>query len=316
MDRRRLLPVVLAVVCVLTLAFAAATLADPAQSDGGGASAVGSTPEETGPAGSDGSSSARPLTDPGDFVLDLGFCVPFLVSAQFVAIVLLLAVGIWAVVQYRADGFTAAAVVVTIAFPGLFVWLFFTNCTRPDQPERFSILPSDPVPPLRGDESSFGFSQDPGVVVQPTVVLVLLATTLVVGVVGYVVWSGEHEARGEPDPEPEDEGTGTVARVAALGTVAGRAADRLEQTDATENEVYRAWVEMTTYLPVEHPKSSTPAEFASAAVDAGVARDDVADLTRLFEEVRYGGEPVTDERESRAIDALRAIEAEYGETDG
>jgi len=82
-----------------------------------------------------------------------------------------------------------------------------------------------------------------------------------------------------------------------------------------ENEVYRAWREMTGHLDVENPESSTPAEFAAAAESVGMDDAHVAELTDLFREVRYGGAAATDDREQRAIDALRAIESTYGGED-
>jgi hypothetical protein len=78
------------------------------------------------------------------------------------------------------------------------------------------------------------------------------------------------------------------------------------------NEIYRAWLEMTRHLAVDRPRSSTPTEFAEAAVDAGMAREDVRELTDLFELVRYGGEAPTPDRVDRARDALRRIERTYG----
>jgi hypothetical protein len=73
---------------------------------------------------------------------------------------------------------------------------------------------------------------------------------------------------------------------------------------------------MTGYLDVDSPESSTPAEFADAAVDAGMSDGDVDELTRLFEEVRYGGKDPTDDRESRALAALRRIDSEYADDGG
>ncbi|MFD1597698.1 DUF4129 domain-containing protein [Halobellus rarus] len=75
--------------------------------------------------------------------------------------------------------------------------------------------------------------------------------------------------------------------------------------------MYRAWVEMTAHLDLDRPQSSTPGEFAAAAVDAGMDPDDVDELTRLFEAVRYGDERVTDARADRAVAALRRIESAY-----
>jgi len=68
---------------------------------------------------------------------------------------------------------------------------------------------------------------------------------------------------------------------------------------------------MTDHLEVRDPTSSTPAEFATAAVEAGMAREHVDELTELFEAVRYGGADVTEDRERRAVEALRRIEATY-----
>jgi len=114
----------------------------------------------------------------------------------------------------------------------------------------------------------------------------------------------------------ETEGTGSEAPSAtSLGEIAGRAADRIEaDTDQTaaDNEIYRAWQEMTTRLDIEREATTTPREFETRAVEAGLAPDDVQELTALFETVRYGGEAVTDDRERRAVTVLRRIESRYG----
>jgi len=114
------------------------------------------------------------------------------------------------------------------------------------------------------------------------------------------------------EEEAADEGEG--ADVMDLAQAAGRAADRLEEHNAdVDNEVYRAWWEMTSMLDVPNPDSATPGEFAEAAVDVGLGEEDVGELTRLFEEVRYGKRDA-DSREDLAIDVFRNIEAEYGGT--
>lgn len=100
---------------------------------------------------------------------------------------------------------------------------------------------------------------------------------------------------------------------AELGRAAGRAADRIVDEADVDNDVYRAWREMTEQLGVADPRSRTPGEFARAATDAGMAREDVAELTDLFRTVRYGDTSVTDEREARAVAALRRIEDEHAE---
>lgn len=97
----------------------------------------------------------------------------------------------------------------------------------------------------------------------------------------------------------------------AVGEAAGRAADRLDADTDLENAIYRAWREMADALDVRNPRTTTPEEFADVAVDAGMSREDVRELTRLFEEVRYGDAEPTREREQRAQDALRRIQQAY-----
>ncbi|AGB16354.1 hypothetical protein Halru_1755 [Halovivax ruber XH-70] len=117
----------------------------------------------------------------------------------------------------------------------------------------------------------------------------------------------------------DDESTGGMAATAKaeVGNVAGDTADRIEDAsaDQVENAIYDAWYRMTTILDVENPNTSTPREFAAAAVDAGFDREDVEELTSLFEAVRYGPESPTAVTERRAVEILRRIEATYGEAD-
>ncbi|WP_123538241.1 DUF4129 domain-containing protein [Halosimplex salinum] len=148
----------------------------------------------------------------------------------------------------------------------------------------------------------------------PTLVtfgVVGLALLAAVGIVAYA--SASVDASVDPerttDPEPEPEEWSGVAEAA------GRAADRMERESDTSNAVYEAWREMTAALDGPDPDTATPGEFAAAAVDAGMAEDRVADLTDLFEQVRYGDEPVTAERERHAVETLRAIEADHGSVD-
>src|SRR5699024_8288810 len=95
---------------------------------------------------------------------------------------------------------------------------------------------------------------------------------------------------------------------AELGRAAGTAADRIADDRSADNEIYRAWREMIEQLDMGNPRSRTPEEFARAATDAGMAREDVIELTDVFRAVRYGGIDATDEREARAVAALRRIE--------
>ena len=139
---------------------------------------------------------------------------------------------------------------------------------------------------------------------QPSLLLgIILVVIIAAAIVLLVVATGDSgeaaDEQSEPEPEPE------MPNISAVGRAAGAAADRIAGEADAGNEVYRAWAEMTEYLAVDGPESSTPAEFAEAAIDAGMAPDDVRELTALFEEVRYGTEAATEDRESRAVAALR-----------
>ena len=145
----------------------------------------------------------------------------------------------------------------------------------------------------------------------PILVLLTVVTAIFVG--AFLLSNHREEdvptdATGEViDPDSRE----TENRTRELATAAGRAADRIESTDDIDNEIYRAWVTMTAPLDVSHPESSTPGEFALAAVDAGMESEHVSDLTRLFEDVRYGHTEPTEKLESRARSVLRRIEETY-----
>lgn len=110
--------------------------------------------------------------------------------------------------------------------------------------------------------------------------------------------------------KPDDAGVETQ-QTESLGRAAGRAADRLDSTADIDNEIYRAWREMTASLDVPRPETSTPGEFAEAAIDAGIDSGDVTALTRLFEDVRYGTSTATPANETRAREIFRRIETRY-----
>lgn len=138
-----------------------------------------------------------------------------------------------------------------------------------------------------------------------------LPPVLVAGVIGVFVLAGlgflATITRGTDEPpevEPEEE----VSTGAAVGRAAGRAAERIAAANVpVDNAVYRAWLEMTRHLDIENPETTPPQEFAGAAVEAGLDEDDVAELTELFTDVRYGGKGAAD-REDRAVAILRRID--------
>ncbi|GAA0287273.1 DUF4129 domain-containing protein [Halobacterium noricense] len=309
-NRRALL---VALLCVLAVSLAAATLANP-QQPAGGSGIGGSGPDPSGTAaqsgdGGDGFDNPEPADGEESFRLE-PVCVPILATptAGFAVFGFALLLGL---VAYWRDGIVPAFIVVFVTSSVLFpAWLLLTNCSRDIEGRGGSSLipelPSDPAP---GGEAG-GSAGSELLFSPPTVLLGLLAIAVLLGAVAFRATGDDEPPEREPVPEPapaaDDETLG------ALGNVAGDAADRIAADADVENEVYRAWREMTDHLDVANPEASTPAEFAAAASDVGMAREHVDELTDLFRSVRYGGAAVTADREQRAADALRAIEASYG----
>lgn len=140
----------------------------------------------------------------------------------------------------------------------------------------------------------------------PAVVVGAMVLLAVIGAVAALVMVGGDEEI-QPEPTEDDEEPG----LEEFGAVAGDAADSIESTDASvDNAVYRAWREMTDLLAIDDPETTTPGQFEAAAVEAGLDDDHVGDLTRLFEEVRYG-EMDPEPRADLAVETLRHIEETY-----
>jgi len=294
MVSRRALVLAAVVVTVLALAAGAASVQNIEEV------------EET-PGG--GQSEDRTVDEPGE-ILPPFIHIPGWVLLVLVALlVVTAAVGLLLMPEERRKFLRRMAIVIVIGMLVLFVAdvvdLAFPDFD-PGQPGTENATEPENE---TGDQPS---SEGGGDTTNPTTPFVALFVLLGIGVLGVLllfrVSTGDEAA--EP-VEADDDG----AR-AAVGRAAGRAADRLED-DSLENAVYQAWHEMTAALEVPNPSTRTPAEFERAAIEAGLEADDVETLTDLFREVRYGEATVTADRERRARDTLRRIEATYaGSVDG
>ncbi|SFF89644.1 protein of unknown function [Halopelagius inordinatus] len=296
----------LAVLAVLALGVAAATI-DTAVTGGAGggfgsSGATGGGPTTADDVGTDGTGwSAPPLFAP--------VCIPFLTRPLVVfALVALFALLVGATYRETRSLLPVAAVVVSFGVPGYVLWAFLTVCSV--DPSSNEVLPPPDPPNISVPQGGGGVpGSGDGQLTAPSVVFGLVLVLAVVGAVALFLFSTGDDEASDPDAVPE--AADSEVDVGDIGRAAGAAADRIEGDADVENEVYRAWGEMTTLLDISNPKASTPGEFADAAVTAGMARDDVEELTRLFEDVRYGGRTPTEERESRAVAALRRIESTY-----
>lgn len=305
-NRNRVLVLLVALVCIGALAIAAATVDAPRQSDPGSGTGTGT---------GIGSGSGQQPEEPSQYDSGRGFPPIF----QYLAIVIFALAMLYVLYSLvRSLGMRELgqllAIVAVLAIVGALAYILIglPDGTQPQQPPQ--MTPSNDS----GGSGTLGRTQQHQPKSSNDVPVELLAAfgLLALLLVGAIVrFSGS-----EPDlPDPTAAGETSAeedADVEAVGKAAGRAADELaEEGGDVENAVYRAWREMTDALSVRSPETTTPAEFADAAVDAGMDADDVRELTWLFEEVRYGDARVTDDRERRAERALRRIEDAYGSED-
>jgi hypothetical protein len=314
-QRRTALTALLAVLAVLALGFSAATLDSATTTTDSGGIGVGSTQDQTGGGSSADSGVDLSETDGSQTNLSFSICVDVL-RTPGVQLLLLGLVGLLYLAVHRTVGSVLLSAMTTLSllFPFAFVYLLLVSCSQTPTEASISLARSAVNQTgLTSGGGSAGTGASGEALTSPTALLGLLLVAAIVGSVALLVYStrDDEDDLAEEPPEPPDH-----ADPAAVGEVAGRAADRLEADADVGNEVYRAWREMTIHLDVSRPRSSTPAEFAAAAVDAGMDRADVTELTEVFEEVRYGGADPTPERERRAREALRNIEERYADTDG
>ncbi len=318
MDRKAIWIAVAALLAIAAITLSAATLGSTTGGSGFGLGGSGGGIDQEQPDQEDenlgGSSDQSGIGQEPGFPLEFELpCFRILVEPLVIVGLLGLLFLIGGVLTWRHNLGVGVATVILIFFVALPFYIFLTACMTLEMVREFPSFGGGIV----GEGSGGGISL-PGLTdstTNPTVPEVLLLAIGAILAVTVVTWwmSGDRDLPGSPETKTPDETPAPETDVAAVGRAAGRAADRLETGDEFENDVYRAWAEMTTELEVDHPRSSTPSEFATAAIEAGMDRDDVDRLTKLFEEVRYGGFDPTPAREREAIGTLRRIEDAYAE---
>lgn len=298
MDRRTIQATAVAAIGILAVALAAATLSSAFVPGTG----LGEGTDEEGDAAV--SLPTSDVEDPGpatplpDWVVTL---LAFL-AALATIVAALYVLRYWREVLPAVVLGTLAAIVLWFALRNLEISI------DPAGPAAFEAMPVG---------NGNGDSDTPGGTLESPLLAFVFFALVALGAAVAVFGTSIRETAPEEAEATDEDGEATVE---AIGRFAGRAADRLEtesreDDDELENEVYRAWKEMTELLEVPDPETTTPGEFSVAAVEAGMRSDDVEELTRLFEEVRYGGYEPTGARERRAIDVFRRIESRYAPGD-
>ena len=235
--------------------------------------------------------------------IDLVICLEFLTSPLAILGIFVVVTGILFGFYHRYNLATAGLFATGIIPIVLLLYFFLTNCPEQTGGVGDFMSGSDAI---SGSPDGI-FAAPP---IPPALIAILFGGIMIAAVVLLFTMSGEEETY-EPIEEEEP-----MPDAADFARAAGLAADRIEKANvAVDNAVYRAWLEMTDLLSIENPKTTAPMDFAEAAIEVGLGREDVYELTQLFTEVRYGGKDA-ENREERAIEVLRNIEQQYQDTAG
>ncbi|KDE59322.1 hypothetical protein EL22_23200 [Halostagnicola sp. A56] len=285
-----------ALAAIVSIGLVAATIQSPLET--GGTGGMGG--------GEDGGSSIGGQSGPESGGGSVPEFFEYLVYALLIVVAIALA---WYLLFHRRELLGMVAAVVAVAgVLALLAWLFVEFGADPNLEPPNQSAPSQSG--QDGGTPGHGEGERTPISIGPLVGVLALITAIFAGALVLTNRRSDgDELAAREESEPKDD-----IEHAAVSEAAGRAATRIEAADDdVDNEVYRAWEEMTDPLEVDRPETSTPGEFADAAIDAGLAREHVTDLTRLFEAVRYGGVETTADMEARAVGVLREIETEYAD---
>jgi len=159
-----------------------------------------------------------------------------------------------------------------------------------------------------GPSSEFPLPSEPGVeftanppqwlIFGASLALALLIATVLVGTVWFI-WRRRQRA---------------LHPLERLALEAEEALDAIQSGADLRNTVIRCYYEMSQVLSeqrgIQRQSAMTPREFESRLEEAGLPREEVRQLTRLFEKARYGAKAADAREEQQAIACLAAI-AEY-----
>jgi hypothetical protein len=178
-----------------------------------------------------------------------------------------------------------------------FVALFVLMRTRPELFEQLQLeLGGAPLP----DDAGLGLPElvtdtPPWVALLVTVGLAVLAAAALVGLAWYL-WRRSH-----PPVSPLEQ----------LAREAQGALDALQAGADVKDTVMRCYFEMDHVLGqqrgVQRAETMTPREFEERLRGVGLPESHIAQLTRLFEGVRYGARSPGPEEERQAVDSLTAV---------
>lgn len=150
--------------------------------------------------------------------------------------------------------------------------------------------------------------EDSGVALDLPLPVLLLVGGLAVLVGLLVVWLAGDDGSDGPDNVGAAAPSTVPEQSASSGGTRTRSA--LGADVPADNEVYRAWLALAAAADAT-PRDS-PGAVERQAVAAGVDESTAGEITALFEAVRYGDAPVTDERARRAAEARSSLDSRAG----
>jgi hypothetical protein len=304
--RDTLVPVVVALLCIVAVALGAAALTSDLGGGGNsGATIVDSnTNGSNSPDSSGGRNSAtggsRQPQERGDDECVAGYDQVELFNIVF-AVVVAISILVYVYSRELMLGVITFPILMLPALFGLIAMAALLGCPVPGQEAATTAVQGNGTLNPAGEVLNGGGEDSLSSRLQ--LLGGFLGLSLVLLLMGFYVM--RRNAKGEPDEQAIED--------SEIAAAAEEAAQEIEQASTDKNPIYTAWATMTEPLDVEHPETSTPQEFADAALEAGLNADDVRELTDLFETVRYGTTPVTSQHEKRAMEALRRIEQDYSE---
>lgn len=313
--RDRLVPVAVALLCIVAVGLGAAALSSSLDDSDDGSSPPVFEGESDGNESSDSEDAEASGTDaqPQQISED-DECIAGYNQTEVTWVLTALAVGVSIAVFARTQEIMLGAIAFPIVMiPGMFllVGVFaYLGCPVPGEETATAVADQNVSAETFDEVFEYPEGESDSLVDRVRLAGIFLGFVLFVFSLGIYL-----KRRGTWDQNSGDKLT-TLADTSGgeIATAARDAAEEISAESGSQNGVYRAWVRMTEVLDVEHPETSTPGEFADAALEAGLNQGDVAELTELFEQVRYGTTPVTSAHEQRAEEALRRIEQEHAES--
>ncbi len=177
-----------------------------------------------------------------------------------------------------------------------------------------TLRKAEPVPNMLGEGGAGGSSLEahpgtlpapPAFIVDPPQWLVLGLSLVLIGLVLAAAWFIWQRSRRQPDNP-----------LLALVSEAQQAVETLQAGGNLADTVRRCYLEMSRVLSrqrgLQRSRAMTPREFEQYLAEAGLGDEHIHRLTRLFERVRYGGQPAGADEQREAVTCLTAIIQAYG----